>query len=281
MCKSVDQFLMQSGMHVATINMDAAVRSYRDEMCRGLAGEPSSLAMIPTYIHPLQGLPCGHEVLMIDAGGTNLRLAVACYQEDAGAINCESGTYSGFVQGQYDKALDSFSLHPGRYRLEKMLSGVYEGNLIYRIAVGAAEQGLFSQSFARGIAQHSTFTMHQIDSFYQDPTAEGLLNTLTADSASDRRNLLRIIEISQQRAACVTAITFAATMLEAGCGKDKAHPTCITGEGSGFKKSKLFRQKLQQYCDDYLRGKLGLHFEVVDGENTTFIGAAVAALMEV
>lgn len=55
---------------------------FLDEMKRGLAGRTSSLAMIPSYIGTGASVPVGKSVAVIDAGGTNLRICVASFDEE-------------------------------------------------------------------------------------------------------------------------------------------------------------------------------------------------------
>jgi hexokinase len=51
-------------------------------MDRGLAGLPSSLRMIPTFIDADPDVAPGEPVIAVDAGGTNLRVAVVRFGED-------------------------------------------------------------------------------------------------------------------------------------------------------------------------------------------------------
>ena len=46
------------------------------DMARGLKGEGGSLAMIPSYVGPVERIPVDEPVIVIDAGGTNLRSAL-------------------------------------------------------------------------------------------------------------------------------------------------------------------------------------------------------------
>jgi hexokinase len=55
-------------------------------MERGLAGNTSSLPMIPSYIMPVTGIPPGKTVLALDAGGTNLRSSLVQFNEKGEAI---------------------------------------------------------------------------------------------------------------------------------------------------------------------------------------------------
>ncbi len=49
---------------------------FREEMDAGLRGHPSSLRMIPTFIEVDGEIPQGQPVIAMDAGGTNLRVAL-------------------------------------------------------------------------------------------------------------------------------------------------------------------------------------------------------------
>ena len=70
-----EDFLLQTGMHPDLIDVDRQTSLFRREMQRGLTGASSSLPMLPTYLTADGALPADRPVLVIDAGGTNLRLA--------------------------------------------------------------------------------------------------------------------------------------------------------------------------------------------------------------
>jgi hexokinase len=78
----VDTFLIRTGMHHRAVDMGKYCTIFLEEMRRGLDGEPSSLEMIPTYIDTSRELPRGEKVIAMDAGGTNLRVALVSF--DAG-----------------------------------------------------------------------------------------------------------------------------------------------------------------------------------------------------
>ncbi len=58
--------------------IDAArcTQEFIEEMKAGLAGRPSSLRMIPTFVEADREIPAGEPVIAMDAGGTNLRIAL-------------------------------------------------------------------------------------------------------------------------------------------------------------------------------------------------------------
>jgi len=433
MRKEIDSFLRENGMHFDTIEIQKEIKAFCRQMEDGLEGRKSSLQMIPTYITMMEALPFEKEVIVMDAGGTNFRVALVrreksgemtishfskrpmpgtkgrldktaffseiadhletvlkksealtvgfcfsfatemlpskegrivefskelqvdgaigelvgenlnrileargyahrkfillndtvatmlggmaksesdkydsyvgyilgtgsntCYFESCEnikkssaamkmpgkmAINCESGSYAGFAQGVFDRALDCESKNPGSYQMEKMVSGAYQGNLIYKTVKGAAEQGLFSSSFSEKLAAFTQFTMPQIDGFCADRKNGGELAAL-ASSEKDNEMLYDIIDASFERSARLTLIIFASILLQSGAGKDKRKPACITGEGTSFTKSVLFRPKLNRYIENILNGEMNLYCDIISVEDATLTGSAVAALMD-
>ena len=73
---TVADFMKKHGMDYSDIDMDSCCRIFLEEMERGLAGQESSLEMIPTYIETERDVPTEQKVVVMDAGGTNFRVAV-------------------------------------------------------------------------------------------------------------------------------------------------------------------------------------------------------------
>jgi hexokinase len=78
------RFLDRHGMRA--IRFDGLVADLLSEMEEGLAGRTSSLAMIPTWLAPVERIPAGEPVLAIDAGGTNFRAALVSFGPDGPAV---------------------------------------------------------------------------------------------------------------------------------------------------------------------------------------------------
>ncbi len=81
----VQNFLKQNGMDPDDVSMDQVVQVFLDEMEKGLTGQQSSLAMLPTYIETEAEIPTGKSVIVMDAGGTNFRVATVCFGNDGTA----------------------------------------------------------------------------------------------------------------------------------------------------------------------------------------------------
>jgi hexokinase len=69
-------FLHANGMFHGDIDALRCTEEFREEMEAGLSGRPSSLRMIPTFIEADREIPVGEPVIAMDAGGTNLRIAL-------------------------------------------------------------------------------------------------------------------------------------------------------------------------------------------------------------
>lgn len=90
--KNVDKFFIKNGMHYSTINFDEESEKFKDEMTMGLMGD-SSLKMIPSYIEPNIDFALNENVIIIDAGGTNLRCALVSINDQRGIIIKEYNKY--------------------------------------------------------------------------------------------------------------------------------------------------------------------------------------------
>jgi len=73
-------------MDFKEIDMDKHCRLFAREMVMGLQGKESSLKMIPTYIEMKKEIPCREPVIVLDAGGTNLRVAVVRFSREGKAL---------------------------------------------------------------------------------------------------------------------------------------------------------------------------------------------------
>lgn len=78
----VEEFLKKYKMDFSSVDLDINCSMFAEEMQKGLDGEESSLMMIPTYISIDSEVPVNEPVIVIDAGGTNFRVAVVYFDAD-------------------------------------------------------------------------------------------------------------------------------------------------------------------------------------------------------
>jgi hexokinase len=77
----VHGFLKKYGMDTESVDLDKNTKIFMDEMQKGLDGR-ASLLMIPTYIRMDKDIPLMEPIIAIDAGGTNLRVAVIHFNKN-------------------------------------------------------------------------------------------------------------------------------------------------------------------------------------------------------
>lgn len=92
MDQPVRDFLKRHQMEADAIDWQQETQRFVRQMQAGLEGETSSLLMIPSFVMMAQQLPLDRKAIVVDAGGTNLRVAVAQTQADG------SVELSGFVK---------------------------------------------------------------------------------------------------------------------------------------------------------------------------------------
>lgn len=76
---SVPTFFEQHGFRLTDPSFETLLHAFDRQMTAGLEARQSSLAMIPAYISPDRPVPVNTPVLVMDAGGTNLRVAVVWF----------------------------------------------------------------------------------------------------------------------------------------------------------------------------------------------------------
>jgi hexokinase len=77
--KVTGDFLTKYGINSNRINSDRVINDFLEEMKKGLNGETSSLPMLPAYIGIDKPLPVDKPVIVLDAGGTNLRVCIVTF----------------------------------------------------------------------------------------------------------------------------------------------------------------------------------------------------------
>jgi hexokinase len=84
--QNVTRFLRKYQMDYLDVDLDKNVKAFLKEMEKGLSGKKSTLEMIPTYIETGAEVPTNKRVIVIDAGGTNFRVAAVYFDEQKKAV---------------------------------------------------------------------------------------------------------------------------------------------------------------------------------------------------
>jgi hexokinase len=101
----VKNFIERLGLSVDQYDTASLMQSFFSEMDKGLSGEESSLAMLHAYLTVGKAIDKNRKVIVIDAGGTNLRVGTAQF-DDAGSLQIENFQKSGTIglNGRVSKA---------------------------------------------------------------------------------------------------------------------------------------------------------------------------------
>nr|XP_042696191.1 hexokinase-2 isoform X2 [Chrysemys picta bellii] len=215
-------------------------------------------------------MTCGYddhncEVGLIVGTGTN-----ACYMEemrhidlvegDEGrmCINMEWGAFGddgvlNDIRTEFDREIDMGSLNPGKQLFEKMISGMYMGELVRLILVKMAkEELLFSGRLTPSLLTTGHFETGYVSAIEKEKEglqkAHEILTKLGLDpSAEDCIATQHICQIVSTRSANLCGATLAAVLrrIKENKGVDRLRST-VGVDGSVYKKHPHFARRLQK-----------------------------------
>ena len=85
--KKVIDFFAGHKMDYQSIDLEKNCDLFQNEMCLGLnATNKENILMLPTYINAGDAIPSNEPVVVIDAGGTNLRVALVSFNDSGEAV---------------------------------------------------------------------------------------------------------------------------------------------------------------------------------------------------
>lgn len=190
-------------------------------------------------------------------------------------INIESGAFAKAPRGDIDIRFDNSTLDAGMSTFEKMISGAYLGPVCLETARIAAADGLFSHEAAEKLNAVKCIDTKDLSDFISDPSNDRHFSLTNKD---DITALGCIINKLIERAAKLTAINLSSVVLKSDAGKDRRYPVCIVAEGSTFYRLQTLKQKVEYYLKQYLENRKKRYYEIVNVQNATLIGAAIAGL---
>lgn len=194
-------------------------------------------------------------------------------------INTESGGMVKTHCGEIDKLFDASTVNPDVHIFEKMISGAYLGPL-YGVALRqAAVDGLLSDPVVEAVGQMDELTTVDMNDFMFYPFGDNLLAKACQKGDEDDVTCLYTIgDRLVERAAKLTAINLSAMSIKSGRGTDPSCPVCVVAEGTTFYHMKTLKSRVEFYLKRNLEDKRGIYTDIINVENATLIGAAIAAL---
>ncbi len=198
---------------------------------------------------------------------------------DSQIINIESGNFGKAPRSDIDLLFDSQTKNPGRYTFEKMFSGGYLGGLCTAALRVAANEGVFSGESKQNVKELTELSSEEVNKFelgvdmQQNRLAQALANE------EDMNYARQIIEAIIERAAKLVAANLAAVIMQTGKARSAERPVLMTIEGTTFYKLKNFQSMFEDFLKGYLSGDNQRYYEIVEVENSSLVGAAIAGIV--
>lgn len=198
--------------------------------------------------------------------------------EGSQIINIESGNFNKLPLGPIDVKHDSATANPGQYLFEKMISGRYLGATGFVALNEAAKAGLFSTETATLLASSEEFNTAQLSQLLENPATFNQQHFAGKINDADLEVIYLIVLKLVERAAKLTSVNIAATVLKMNLGQNPLHPVCVNVDGSTYFKLYGFQAKCEAFVREILDQK-GVHFIVTNTENAPVIGTAIAGVV--
>ncbi len=187
-------------------------------------------------------------------------------------VNIEWGGFSQLKTNIYDNVLDRASLNAGKQMLEKMVSGMYLGEIVRLVIVEMMEQGLLFRgtslsAFSKGYeltTEHLSMMARGSD-FFAD---FGLRNVSTAD----RQTIREICRIVSGRSAKLAGVAIASVVAWMDATLESDHTIAI--DGSLFEKYPGFQDHMIDILHD-LFGDRSARIKLDLAKDGSGIGSAI------
>jgi hexokinase len=218
-------------------------------------------------------LGTGTNTAYIEKNG-NIKKEKDLNDSDYMAINCESANFDRIDRGDIDIAFDNTTALPGKYALEKMISGGYLGSLCYKILITAAAEGVLSPHAAEKLHRLSSLSAPFLNTILSDSLDQH--ESFAGCSAQDLDSIKAIVSAVVERASLLTAINLSAPMVKLARESGKKR-FCVSADGSVYYKLHSFRARAEKHLDAIVK-PYGVEYQIVKIDEAPLIGTAVAGL---
>ena len=192
-------------------------------------------------------------------------------------INIESGAFGKAPRTDIDIAFDNTTKNPGRYAFEKMFSGGYFGGLCTTALKIAASEGIFNDSSK--IKNLPELSSEEVNKFVCGIDLDSNALAASFSGEEDKKLASEIINGLIERAAKLVAANLASVILKTEKAKTAEKPVLMTIEGTTFYKLNNFQKMFEAFLKEFLSGENQRYYEIVEVENSSLLGAAIAAIV--
>src|SRR5574344_250758 len=198
-------------------------------------------------------------------------------------VVCESGKFKSVNRSDFDIAVDSRTVKPGTFFMEKLCSGAYLGPQSLEVLKAAAAEGLLGEKCAARIAKLESMTLIEADAFLHAPyNTSSVLGAIAAETASedDYDTVYQLLDAVMERSARYASAILTACVIQSGEGTNASKPVCILCNGSTYYKTHAISDRVHGYLEETLTRERGLYWEIISRDNDITLGAAIAGLIE-
>jgi hexokinase len=219
------------------------------------------------------------------------------FGKESMVINIESGNFNKIFQNEYDMILDKNSLNKGEQILEKMVSGLYLGELVRLILLDLIKKGLLfkdrlTEKEVKAILERNSFKTAFMVGITEDRSRdlEGVATQLNLwgiqrrnSTQEDRRIVKDVCEVVAQRSARITASVIFAILKHIDERIERKHTVAI--DGALFQRYSYFRTEMIRAIKELLWETFGedslKKVAIVSTSQGSGIGAAIISAMAV
>jgi len=208
------------------------------------------------------------------------KLNLKRYKKSHMIINTEWGNFNKLTRNEYDLALDKITHNPNKQILEKMISGMYLGELTrFVISEAIKKKILFPKSkvkFVKGDFLSRHMAIVESDHTEKLSKIQGYLEYIgiLSNTLEDRKLLKKICKTVSRRAARISAAAISSVLLWIDPELHNKHTIAI--DGTMFERHPGFRRRIRQAMIDthHLRRK---QIKLIHARDGSGIGVAIVA----
>jgi len=267
-----------AGQNVVALLSGALRRKHIDEVSvTALVNDTVGTLATKSYADP----SCDMGVIL--GTGTN-----ACYPEKTGRsakgrfpgtgqemiLNLEWGNFDKLSTNPYDQTLDRITFNPGCQRMEKMVSGMYIGELVRLILLDMTDRGmLLHQPSPPVLAREHSISSEQMSLAARGEDFLAAVGILDA-SDRDREVAAHVCRIVSRRSARIAGAALAAVVTWMDASVEKKHTVAM--DGSLFEKYPGYPENMRAVLEEFFsrRADRIVLCATSDGSG---IGAAIVA----
>uniref|UniRef100_J3MJ93 Phosphotransferase n=2 Tax=Oryza brachyantha TaxID=4533 RepID=J3MJ93_ORYBR len=205
-------------------------------------------------------------------------------------INTEWGAFSdGLPLTEFDREMDDESINPGEQIFEKMISGMYLGEIVRRVLVKMAEvSDLFGHSFPKKLAEPFVLRTPHLCAMQQDNSDNlGEVESILCDVIGVSQASLEARRVAVEVADCIIRrggrlagagiVGILEKMENDSKGKIFGRRTAVAMDGRLYENYPQYRRYMKEAVVELLGPELSNHIVIEHTKDGSGIGAALLA----